>query len=391
MTKKEKQALLFLISVPGIGNVTITKLMERFHSAEEILNTGEEGLRSVLKESQLEAFLNLRKTFNPENEWEDLTKKEIRFLTRDEAGYPDRLKVIPDPPWGLFFMGELPGEDVPSVAVIGARDCTEYGKYIATELGKAIAKRGFLLISGMARGIDGIGQQAALSNGGKSYAVLGSGVDVCYPESNRRLYESLKKNGGILSIYPPKTPARPQNFPPRNRIVSGLADVLVVVEGRVNSGTLITVDMALEQGKEVYAVPGRITDRLSDGCNRLIRQGAGVFLSPEIFLEEMEEHFGGKCYADRGWKMQDKAQSFKKESEIVWQGEEPNQNLTEEERMILKHMDFTPQSREMLSEKTKESFQPEELTVILMRLTLKGKIVQVSPGQFALRGMPVST
>ncbi len=141
----------------------------------------------------------------------------------------------------------------------------------------------------MARGIDGLGQQAALEQGGRTYAVLGCGADICYPASNRKLYQEIvEKGGGILSVFPPGTPPVKGQFPERNRIVAGLSDLVLVVEARQKSGTLITVDMALEQGKNVYAVPGRLTDRLSDGCNLLIRQGAGIALAPGDILAELK-------------------------------------------------------------------------------------------------------
>ena len=170
----------------------------------------------------------------------------------------------------------MPDPNVPSVAVIGARQCTEYGRYIASKLGSALADEGIQVISGMARGIDSIAQSAAMEAGGKTFAVLGCGVDVCYPPECTSLFRQLMEKGGILSEYPPGTEPKASYFPRRNRIISGLSDAVVVVEARERSGTLITVDMALEQGREVYVVPGRITDPLSFGCNHLIRQGAGI-------------------------------------------------------------------------------------------------------------------
>mgnify|MGYP002235004613 CR=1 FL=1 len=196
----------------------------------------------------------------------------------------------------FFYRGKLPDENEPAVAVIGARECSEYGRYVAEELGQYLGRAGIQVISGMARGIDGISQQAALSAGGTSYGVLGCGVDICYPAQNRRLYEELLEKGGLLSTYAPGTKPLPQYFPPRNRIVSGLSDALIVIEARQKSGTLITVDMALEQGRDVYVVPGRLTDRLSDGCNHLADAGSGsVFISGEFcrgFLRSWEEKQG---------------------------------------------------------------------------------------------------
>lgn len=213
----------------------------------------------------------------------------IRRIRQGDREYPERLREIPRPPKEIYVLGEMPEERTPTVAIIGARDCSEYGSYVASVLGAALGRSGVQVVSGMARGIDGIGQEAALDAGGKAYAVLGSGVDVCYPAKNRTLYDKLRERGGILSEYPPGTPPLPGYFPARNRIVSGLADAVVVVEAREKSGTLITVDMALEQGREVYVVPGRVTDPLSVGCNRLMKLGAGILLNTEDFLEELGE------------------------------------------------------------------------------------------------------
>lgn len=279
----------WLCSVPGVGNKTIEKLQNTIGSAEQIYHAAEEKWAQVLNKPQLEEMKLHKQSWKLWEEYKKMTEQGIRFLLREDADYPKRLLHIPDAPYGIFLKGHLPHEDKLSVAIIGARDCSEYGRYVAVELGKYLGERGIQVISGMARGIDSISQEAALQAGGVSFAVLGNGVDVCYPAQNRKLYEQIQKKGGILSIYPPGTVPRPQNFPPRNRIVSGLADVVVVIEARQQSGTLITVDMALEQGREVYVVPGRITDRLSDGCNKLLKQGAAVLLSPEQFWLEIQE------------------------------------------------------------------------------------------------------
>ncbi len=179
----------------------------------------------------------------------------------------------------------FPGLESPAAAVIGARLASGYGREQARRFSYRMASRGITIISGMARGIDGIAQTAALDAGGRSYAVLGCGVDICYPEENRSLYDRLLQQGGILSEYPPGTPPEARLFPLRNRIISGLADAVLVIEARKKSGTLITVDMALEQGRDVFALPGRVSDSLSDGCNRLIRQGAAPATCPEDLLE----------------------------------------------------------------------------------------------------------
>lgn len=385
----EKMAFYFLICVPGIGSVTLRKLLEHFPSARDIYSAKEKELRCFLNERQAENFFACKKEFQPEKEYETMQKSGISFFTVKDREYPERLKVIPDPPAGIFCLGRLPEEKRLAVAVIGARDCSEYGRFVAVELGKELAKSGIELISGMARGIDGISQNAAILNGGRSYAVLGSGVDVCYPASNRKLYESLKERGGILSAYPPKTLAKAQNFPPRNRLVSGLADILVVVEGRINSGTLITVDMALEQGKEVYVVPGRITDRLSDGCNRLIKQGAGVFLSPELFLDEVRGLFRGKRVFEQdeaGGKKAGgkKAGDGRTNPDSGFSDKQWGEQMTEEEQEVMRQMDFNPQNTSVIFNRLNGKLSMEKLICVLMELQLKGLIAQISQGQYAL-------
>ncbi len=281
----ENKIAYMLHSIPGVGNKTLFKLYEYFGSGAEIIDASEKELRNILTKRQYNALLSKKKAWDVEAEYEDLYNRGIDFYYYSSDGYPNRLKNIPDPPFGLYCIGKLPDEDIPSVSIIGARVSSEYGKYAANVFGDGLAELGIQIISGMARGIDGIGQLAAINAGGESYGVLGSGVDVCYPEENRFLYEKLICRGGIISEYYPGTQPKPHYFPPRNRIISGLSDAVLVIEARQKSGTLITVDMALEQGREVFAVPGRVNDGLSSGCNSLIRQGASIATSPEDIAE----------------------------------------------------------------------------------------------------------
>lgn len=218
---------------------------------------------------------------------ESLRKKNLHFVSRQSAHFPQKLLNLPDCPYGLFYRGALPDQEKPAVAIVGARRCSVYGKQMAKILGEALAKDHYQVISGMAAGIDGIAQASCLSGGGTSFAVLGSGADVCYPPENMDLYERLAQNGGVLSEFPSRTPPLRQHFPLRNRLISGLSDAVIVVEARERSGSLITADLALDQGKEVFAVPGRYNDLLSYGCNRLIEQGAGIVLSADNLLDNL--------------------------------------------------------------------------------------------------------
>ena len=311
-----------------------------------------------------------------------MEESKIRILRKDDRDYPRRLKELPKPPEKLYVLGSLPKDNVPSVAVIGARDCSEYGRYVAAHLGSILGKSGVQVVSGMARGIDGIAQEAAVDAGGCSFAVLGSGVDVCYPVGNKRLYEKLKEKGGILSEYPPGTPAIARNFPIRNRIVSGLSDAVIVVEAREKSGTLITVDMALEQGREVYAVPGRITDGLSVGCNRLLKLGAGILLDTNEFLEELKGITTRRCIA---WGEREEEE---KAPEILPDFFEAGARLPEGEPELLAiyhALDFTPAGPEQIRERLPKKYRGAQVPLQLMRLCMENLAVQISPGRFCLR------
>lgn len=212
---------------------------------------------------------------------------EIRAVEKHQENYPRRLKNLEGMPEKLYVSGELPGDHLPSIAIVGARNCSTYGKNMAFEYARILRQEGIQIISGMARGIDGAAHAGALAGGGKSYAVLGCGVDICYPSSNRRIYEEMKLRGGLLSEYEPGSEPLAWHFPLRNRLISGLADAVLVIEAKDKSGSLITADQALEQGRTVFALPGRVGDLLSVGCNRLIYQGAVPAWKPEIILEEM--------------------------------------------------------------------------------------------------------
>lgn len=285
---EEREAAYYLSNIAGIGSKSIFRLLEKTQSAREAMLLSEENIGEILGKRAAKAFFHGRKNIKDIISPVKLkVEKGIDFIPYMSPEYPERLRKIPDPPFGLYVKGKLPTEHKPSVAIIGARACSEYGKCVAEHFGKQLGAAGIQIISGMARGIDGIAQRGAIEGGGETYAVLGCGADVCYPEENRKLYRDLPKHGGIISEYLPGTEARSALFPPRNRIISGLADLLLVVEARKRSGTYITVMQALEQGKEVFAVPGRIIDTLSEGCNYLLTQGAGVAMTPEVIIEEL--------------------------------------------------------------------------------------------------------
>lgn len=213
-----------------------------------------------------------------------LVRMEIHCALFYEEAFPEVLRKIPDPPLGLYWKGRLPDAERHAMAIIGARMSSAYGRTQARDFAIELARNGVQIVSGMAAGIDGIAGKAALEVSDDSFAVLGNGVDLYYPPQNRELYQMLCARGGVISEFPPGTPAAKLNFPQRNRIISGLAEAVLVIEAKEKSGTLITVDLACEQGRDVFALPGRVSDATSHGCNELIRQGAMIATSPDDLL-----------------------------------------------------------------------------------------------------------
>ncbi|MCR4909013.1 MAG: DNA-processing protein DprA [Lachnospiraceae bacterium] len=282
----------------------------------------------------------------------------IEYLPAFDRRFPEKLLTIPNPPSGIYFEGKLPDPDKPSVAIIGARVCSEYGRGAAEYFAKTLAENGIQIISGMARGIDGIGQRSAIMSGGETFGVLGCGIDVIYPEENRELFKQVIQHGGLISEYPPGESGRPAYFSQRNRIISGLSDLVLVLEARLHSGTAITVRHALEQGKDVFAMPGRITDPLSVGCNTLIRDGAGIALSPEEILEAL------------GIKQRKKKTARGKAAA----------GFSGSEAMVLRALDFKPLSFGEVLEKT--ALTPSELTETLLSLQLAGAAKETGRGYY---------
>ncbi len=387
--EREKIYACWLCNFPYIGNGQLHRLTEICGGPEGVYQASPQVWGSVISPEQVERLKEYTEKWRPEQSFEKMREQGIEIVTVCDKEYPGRLKNLPDAPYGLFVKGRLIREGEPSVAVIGARECSEYGRYVAKQLGSMLGKCKITLVSGMARGIDGISQEAALEAGGISIGVLGSGVDVCYPAQNRELYHRLANAGALVSSYPLGTPARPRNFPPRNRIVSGLADVVVVVEARMKSGTLITVDMALEQGREVYVVPGRVTDRLSDGCNRLIKQGAGVLLAPEEFVEEIWTIYDRKYNRKNNGKCSEREKTEDNKNRVSrrWDTESVRRNLPPELEAIWEALDFTPRSTEEIRGKLPAQYQKASIVAGLMKLCMEKRAVQVSPGRFALRSM----
>lgn len=356
----------WLYNIPGMGRKTIQYLLSEKETPEAVYHAKEqelEGLLSVLpgKQKLIQRIVEAKQNWNIDKAYAELAKRGIHFVCLGSALYPKRLVRIPDAPYGLYFQGRLPAEEVPTVAIIGARGCSEYGRRMAQHFGSILAMAGIQVISGMARGIDGLSQNAALHAGGYSLGVLGCGVDICYPEENRELYEMLCEQGGVCSEYSPGTAPRNSLFPPRNRIISGLSDAVLVIEAKNRSGTLITVDMALEQGREVYALPGRITDALSEGCNRLLQQGANVVVSAEDMIRSLT-------------------------GRMICCGTDGTGFLSDVQKELLQNLEDVPQSLEMIKERMllncEREMSASELMSQLVKLSLTGYARQIGNSYF---------
>lgn len=295
MTREEYN--FWLANLTNIGIKKIELLLRVFGTAEEVFNTSGEELDAFKKEccpvqlrfhaADINTILRDRDPEKIHAQYIKLTESGIAFVSKESEHYPEKLRNIYNAPFGLYVRGRLPKQGEKVLAVVGARECTPYGKEMAKYLSGAVAREGVSVISGLARGIDACAHQGALTDGGITYGVLGCGIDICYPKENIHLFMELLNTGGIISEYAPGIQPVAGNFPMRNRIISALSDGILVVEAREKSGSLITVDYGLEQGKDIFALPGRATDRLSEGCNNLIKMGAKLVSAPKDILEEL--------------------------------------------------------------------------------------------------------
>jgi DNA processing protein len=282
----EQEYWYWLCNLNQIGDKKINELLMYFHSPIAIFAAKEEELRKInnLREMDIKTIMNERNPKKIEENYGKLSEKGIQFITRNEKTYPLRLKNIYNPPFCLYVRGKLPLENKISLAIVGARNCSNYGKEMAIYFAKELSRHGIQIISGLARGVDGYAHKGALISGYGTYGILGCGIDTCYPTSNLNMFMEMQEKGGVISEYGLGVYPKKGNFPMRNRIISGLSDGILVIEAKCKSGSLITVDMALEQGKDVFALPGRICDDLSQGCNSLIKMGAEIINSPEDIL-----------------------------------------------------------------------------------------------------------
>jgi len=275
--------------VPDVGPVISRKLIASFGTPENIFNAEVEDLLSVkgISREKAENIKNFRGWDAVEKQFADLGRKNISAIGFNDPQYPEILKETEGAPVVIYIKGEYQDCDRYGIAIVGSRKNTGYGEAVTRRIAHELASAGFTIVSGMARGVDTLAHKSALNAGGRTIAVLGSGLDVYYPAENRGLMEMIAGSGCAISEFAPGTMPNRENFPRRNRLISGLSLGVVVVEAAAGSGSLITAQCALEQNREVFAVPGNITSPNSEGANRLIKQGARVVLDPDDIIEEL--------------------------------------------------------------------------------------------------------
>lgn len=279
MRLKHIHYVYWLSGVRGVGPVKREKLIGYFGSEEYIFKASSSMLSKVsgVGAKDVESLVSGRDEALIEENYGKLLSKGIKFTYKGHDTYPERLYNIYDAPYCLFYKGMLPDSNKKAVAIVGARNVSYSGSIIARDMGRQLAENGVQIISGLARGVDVNAQNGSLSiAGNKTFAVMGCGVDVCYPRQHIETYVLIQENGGIISEYQPHVPPMACNFPMRNRIISGLSDGVLVIEASENSGSLITAEYAAEQGKDIFAVPGEINNKLYFGSNKLIKNGAAL-------------------------------------------------------------------------------------------------------------------
>jgi len=348
---------LALSLTPGVGSILIKRLLDRFNTPEAVFQAPKKELLKIegLGEKVAEAVRNGPFEKGVEKELRSLKEVGGTILTLRDEAYPKRLKDIYDPPALLYVRGELKKEDELAVSIVGSRKTSPYGRMVTEKISRDLTRQGVTIVSGMARGIDAVAHWGALSEGGRTIAVLGCGVDVIYPSENRNLFTKIIDQGAILSEFPMGSPPEGGHFPKRNRIISGLSMGVVVVQASEKSGSLITAGYALEQGREVFAVPGNVGMEGSRGTNQLIKEGAKMVESSKDILEEI-------------------LPQWKSEEDASQKDESPKRNLTIEEEVLYEILGETPLHIDAIIRESQ--LDPGRVSSLLLNLEFKGLIFQ---------------
>lgn len=343
--------------MPGLGSQTLCQLLAVFGSPEKVYSASRQHLLDVLPAAQASAV-----AAGPVAEHQALIADWLQqpgnhLVTLADASYPQSLLDIPNPPPLLYAKGRLALLNMPSIAVVGSRNASPQGEKNAEEFSAALSRQGLCIVSGMALGIDGAAHQGALKTRGATIAVVGTGLDIVYPARHRHLAHQIAEHGLIISEFALGTPSRAQNFPRRNRIISGLSQGCLVVEANLQSGSLITARLAVEQGREVFAIPGSIHSPMAKGCHQLIKQGAKLVDSMQDILDEM-----------------------KIAPQSVVDSPNVEQPVDSEHDPLLEALGYDPVSLDVLA--ARSGLTTERLSAMLLVLELEGKLTSLPGGRF---------
>lgn len=363
--QQKKCDWLSLLMIPGLGNIVCKNLLDRFETPENIFQASLSDLMEVdgVREKAAKKILNRGYPTDPLEELKKVEKCGARILLYSDPTYPPALKEIHDPPLILYIKGKDIPRNITLIAVVGSRNPTHYGLKSAEKIGQGLARRGLGVVSGMARGIDSAAHWGCLTGLGFTIAVLGTGIDIVYPGSNKKLMHQIIQNGAVISEFPLDTPPEAKNFPIRNRIISGLSRGIVVVEANIKSGSLITASLGLEQGREVFAVPGSIYSFKSRGCHFLIKQGAALIENSDDIINELGLNY----------EYTPKTDTFK---------EKPVPLMDESEKAIYDLIGDYPIHIDQITKQG--NLEPSETSSLLMSMELKGIIRQI-PGKLFVR------
>jgi DNA processing protein len=371
-TFSQREARLLFSHLPNIGPILCDRLNQAFKGdlAQALFAPSEtllsiQGIGKVLAET----IFNWRKCVDLPKIQAALQKANTTFLIPEDEGYPELLKEIPDAPIGLYVKGNTPPQ-VPSIAIVGSRRATLYGRGIAEKFSHKLAEKGFAIVSGMARGIDGSAHTGALQAQGATVAVLGTGVDLIYPPEHADLYKKIVEQGTVLSEFPLSRPADRQTFPMRNRIIAGMCYATIVVESDSNGGSMITARLAGEMGRTVFAIPGRIDQVSSRGCHALIREGATLLTDIEEVIEDLAPIIQKRLPL-----------TFGKQTELFAAPWEPQADLSDFDNTLLKTLfEKGPSSLDELADTLESPIH--RISSSLMQLEIKKHLAKKMDGRF---------
>lgn len=401
MLSNETISLIHLNLIQGVGLKTVQVLRDVFGTAERALRATADELRKIdgLSPAMCDLLIQKPVLYPIERELELINKYGCQVLTLYDDGYPQYLKVIDVPPLVLYIKGELTPEDSLSISLVGSRNAKDYGRKVSYQLSYQLAQRGLTVVSGLARGIDTSAHRGALEAGGRTLAVMGSGLSVIYPASNRDFVKKIEASGALISEFPIGVKPKPNNFPRRNRIISGLTLGTVVVEASNRSGALITARLAAEQGREVFAVPGEIFSELSAGTHRLINNGAKLINNVDDLLNELPQHVlnqlqfstSGSQRSDIKTESSQKSPIEKRNTKIAstpppTEARQPVQSapppdLTPDEKIVFDAIEAPSSHIDTIVRTTQLPIG--QVSSVLLMLELKGIIQQLPGKQFA--------